>query len=93
VDPIDHVVADVHGVGAVGEDGDLEGVAESGGFEGLVPPAGAFHEGAADVFGRAGIDPILDGLDGVADGGGGVLLFQAVTAKVAPDHGFADGVL
>src|ERR1019366_1612989 len=91
VDPVDHVVADVHGVGAVGEDGDLEGVAESGGFEGLVPPTGAFDEGAADVLGRAGVDPILDGLDGVGDGGGGILFLEAVAAQVALDHGFADG--
>src|ERR1035438_8588956 len=58
---------------------------------GSSPATGAFHEGGAPVFGRAGIDPILDRFDGLADGGGGVLLFEAVAAEVAFDHGFADG--
>jgi hypothetical protein len=69
VDPVDHVVADVHGVGGVGKDGDLEGVLEAGGFEGLIPPACAFDQGFLDVFGSAGIDPVLDGFDSLADGG------------------------
>ena len=80
MDPVDHVVADVHGVGAVGEDVDFEGIAEAGGLERLVPPARAFDEGFADVLGRAGVDPILDGLDGIADGGVGVALLEAMAS-------------
>ena len=91
VHPVDHVVADVHGVGAVGQHGDLEGIAEAGGFEGLVPPARAFDQRLAHVFRRAGVHPIFDGLHGLADGGGGVLLFQAVAAHVALHHRLADG--
>src|ERR1700692_795702 len=40
--PVDHVVADVHRIGAVGKHGDAKGVAKSSGFEGLVTPARAF---------------------------------------------------
>jgi len=36
--PVDHVVADVHRVGAVGQHIDLESVSKSRGFECLVPP-------------------------------------------------------
>ena len=67
VHPVDHVVADVHGVGALGQHGHLEGIAEAGGFEGLVPPACALDQRLADVFGRARVHPVLDGLDGIAD--------------------------
>ena len=42
VHPVDHVVADVHRIGAVGQHVDLERVAEARGFERLVPPRRAF---------------------------------------------------
>ena len=43
VDPLDDVVADVHGVGVGGEDVDAEGAfSPACGLEGLIPPARAF---------------------------------------------------
>ncbi len=91
VDPVDHVVADIHGIGALGQHGDFEGIAEAGGFKGLIPPAGAFEQRVADVLGRARIDPVFDGLHRVADGCGGILLLQAMAVDVAPNHGLTDG--
>ena len=67
VDPVDHVVADVHRIGAVGQHRDLEAVAEAGRFERLVPPARAFDQRLLHVFGRARIDPVLDRLHRIAD--------------------------
>src|ERR1700733_2127697 len=67
MDPLDHVVADVHGVGAGRQDVSLEGAfGPTGGLEGLVPPACAFEERGADGFGCAAIDVVLDGIDGFA---------------------------
>ena len=79
VDPLDHVVAEVHGVGVFGQEFDAEGVFVAGGFEGLVPPAGAFEEGGADGFGRAAIEVIDDGFYGFAEFCGGIFFLQAVT--------------
>ena len=78
--PLDHVIADVHGVGVGGEDVDLEGAfGPAGGLESLVPPACAFEQGGADGLGRAIIDVVLDGRFGLAGGAaGGVFLVEAV---------------
>ena len=70
--PLDHVVANVHGVGAFGEDFDDEGVFEAGGLEGLVPPGCAFDQRGSDGLGRAAVHVVNEGLDGLADGGVGV---------------------
>ena len=80
VDPLDHVVADVHGVGAGGENVDAEGAfGPAGGLEGLIPPASAFEQGGADGFGGAAIDVVLDGSDGFAVGlAGGIFFDEAV---------------
>ena len=64
VDPLDHVVADVHGVGAGGQDVSLEGAfGPACGLEGLVPPACAFEECGADRLGGAAVDVVLDRRD------------------------------
>jgi len=91
VDPLDDVVADVHGVGAGGEDVDAEGVGgPAGGLKGLVPPARAFEQSGADGFGSAAVDVVLDGRDGLAGvGAGGVFLDEAVAEDEAFVEGFA----
>ena len=76
--PLDVVVADVHGIGIGGQHLDAEGVAESGRFERLVPPARTFEQRRADGFGRAGIEVIDDGLHRIAQRCVGILLLQAM---------------
>src|SRR6266851_1631972 len=79
VNPLDDVVADVHGVGVGGEDVDAEGVVPAGSGEGLVPPAGAFEECGADGFGGSTVDVVLDGGYGLAVGlAGGIFFDEAV---------------
>ena len=90
VDPVDHVVADVHRVGAFRQHRNLEAVAETGGFERLVPPARAFDQRLLHVFRRARIHPVLNRLQRVADRGVRILLLQAMTPDVAHLHHVAD---
>src|ERR1700733_1858902 len=80
VDPLDDVVADVHGVGVGGEKVDAEGVfGPAGGLEGLVPPSGSFKQCGADGFGCAAIDVVLDRGYGFAGGlAGGIFFDEAV---------------
>ena len=67
MDPLDHVVANVHGVGVGGEDVSLEGsFSPACGLEGLVPPTSAFQEGGADGLGGTVIDVVLNRNDGFA---------------------------
>ena len=90
--PVDHVVADVHGVGAVGQHVHLEGVAEAGGLEGLVPPAGAFEQRLLHVFRRAGVHPVLDGLrPGSLTAALGSFFSRRWRRTIALHHRFADG--
>ena len=94
MDPLDHVVADVHGVGVGGEDVDALKVPlrPAGGLEGLVPPACAFEESGADGFGGAAIDVVLDGRDGFAVGlAGGIFFDEAVADDELLIERFADG--
>ena len=93
VDPLDHVVADVHGVGVGGEDVSLEGsFGPAGGLEGLVPPACAFEEGGADGLGGAVVDVVLDGGDGFAVCfAGGIFFDEAVADDELLVERFADG--
>ena len=89
--PLDQVVADVHGVGFSGQQLHPEGIAKSGGLECLRPPARTVEERGTDGFGRAGIEVINDRLHRLAQGGGGVALFQSVPRNNALHDGFADG--
>ena len=93
MDPLDHVVADVHGVGAGGEDVDAEGSwRPAGGLEGLIPPARAFEESGADGFGGAAVDVVLDGRDGFAVGlAVGIFLDEAMADDELLIERFADG--
>jgi len=81
VNPLDDVVADVHGVGVGGEDVDAEGAfGPACGLEGLIPPARAFEEGGADGLGGAAVNVVLDGGDGFAAlFAGGIFFDEAVT--------------
>ncbi len=93
MDPLDHVVADVHGVGAGGEDVGAEGAfGPACGLKGLIPPACAFEESGADGFGGAAIDVVLDWGDGFAVGlAGGVFLDEAVADDELLIERLADG--
>ncbi len=92
VDPLDHVVADIHGIGAFGEDFHAEGVLESGGLKGCGPPACAFNEGGADGLGGAAVDVVDDGLYGLGESGGGVALLEAVADEEALVERIAEGL-
>ncbi len=76
VGPVDHAVADVQGVGVLRQQFDAEGVLVAGGLEGLGPPAGALHQGAADRLGRAAVHVEDDGLLHGRDRRGRVGLLQ-----------------
>ncbi len=93
MDPLDHVVADVHGVGVGGEDVNLEGsFSPAGGLEGLVPPACAFEQRGADGFGCAVVDVVLDGRDRFAVGLARWIFFdEAVADDELLVELFADG--
>jgi len=93
VDPLDDVVANVHGVGVGGEDVDAEGVGgPAGGLEGSIPPAGSFEESGADGFGCSAIDVVLDGGEGLAGvGAGGIFFDEAVAEDEALGDVVAEG--
>ena len=90
VHPVDHVVADVHRVGAGRQDVHLERVRESSGVERLTPPARAVEQRLPHVLRRARVHVVLDGLHRVADDGTRICLLQAMAADVAHDHRIAD---
>src|SRR5665213_2045119 len=91
VNPVDHVVADIHGVRSLGQHLHDEGVAEARRRERLLPPSRAFEQSFANVFGRAWVYVITDGGYGIGDHRVGIFLFQTMTADEMPDDGFADG--
>ncbi len=91
VDPLDDVVANIHGVGVGREDADLEGVFEAGSLKSGRPPTGAFDEGGADGLGCAAIDVVDDGVYRLAEGGGGVALDEAVADDELLVEGLAEG--
>ncbi len=80
VDPVDHVVADVHRVGVGRQHVHLEGVTEPGGLECLIPPAGALEQRLPHVFRRAAVHPVLNRDDRLADGGRRVFLLEPMPA-------------
>ena len=82
--PVDHIVAHVHGVCALGEYFYLKGVLIAGGFKCLVPPACPFYEGRADGFGCAAVEVVHDGFYGFAELGFRVFFFQSVAHDKAP---------
>ncbi len=90
VHPVDHVVADVHRIGVGRQHLDLEGVAEAGGFERLVPPHGALDQRLLHVLRRAGIDPVSNRRHRLAHRRGRVLLHQAMAAQIAEHDRLAD---
>ena len=53
VNPLDHVVPGVHGVGVGRKDLHLESVDESSGLEGLIPPPGPLQKGGPHGLGSA----------------------------------------
>ena len=91
VDPLDHVVAQVHGVRVFREDLDPEAVYEARRLVGLVPPAGSLQERGADGLGCARVHVVDDGLHRLAHGRRRVLLLDAVPGDVAPGQGLTQG--
>ena len=78
VDPLDHVVPDVHRVGAFGQQLDPERVLVPRRLEGLVPPSGPVQQRRADRLGRPTVEIVDDRLDRLAHRRGGVLLLESM---------------
>lgn len=76
VHPVDHVVADIHRIGAFRQFPDLKGVFETGRLKGLVPPGGAFDQGLLNNRGRPPVYIVNDRFHGLAEGGGRIFLVQ-----------------
>jgi len=91
VDPLDHVVACVHGIGIGRQDLNLETVDEPGRFEGIVPPPGPFQEGRAKRFRCAWIQVVDDGLNRLASLGRGIPLLHAMPSDVSLLKGLPKG--
>ena len=89
--PLNHVVADVHGVGVFGQQLHLERVAVAGRLEGLVPPRGPFQQGRAHGLGRPPVEVVHQRRHGLTDGRRGVLFAQAVAYQLALHDGLVDG--
>ena len=68
-----------------------DGVLEAGGGEGLVPVFNSLLEPGHPLSGRSGIDVVDDGLDGLGDGGRGILLFEPPAGDVARAFGLVLG--
>ena len=83
VNPLDDVVTNVHRIGVGREHDEPERVAESCGFERLIPPVTPFEQRGTDGFGSSGIEVVDDGLDRVADDRAGIFLDEAVTRDKA----------
>ena len=81
--PVDDVVADVEGMHVLRTHLHPEGVAVARGLEGLVPPARAIEERAANGLGRAGIEVVDDGLHRIGDLRFRIDLGQAMAAEEA----------
>ena len=61
VDPLDHVVADIHGVGVGGQDIDAEGpLRPSRSLERLIPPARTIYESGANWLRRSTVHEVQD---------------------------------
>ena len=86
VHPLDHVVAHVHRVGALGEELDPEGVPEAGRLERLVPPAGPLEDRGANRLRRAAVHVVHDRPDRLAHRRTRVLLLQPVPHDELPDQ-------
>ncbi len=80
VDPVDHVVPDVHGVGVQREELHPEGAPVAGRLEGQVPPRRTLDDRGPDRLRDRPVDVVHDGLHRLADFRRRVLLFQAVSA-------------
>ncbi len=63
MDPVDHVVANIHWIGIRRQDPHLESILESGRFERCAPPRRAFYERAAYRLGDAVVDVVHQRFD------------------------------
>ncbi len=91
VHPVDHVVANVLGVGPGGQLPDLKCVAESGGLEGRIPPARALDQGTFNRFGRASVHVVDDRVDRVTQLGVWIALYEPVSRDQANVHRCSKG--
>ncbi len=90
MDPVDHVVADVHRVRAFRQQLHAEGVAIARGLERLVPPPRPLEERRADRLRGPAIHVVGDRFLRIAHARGRVDLLEAVAPQVALDHRRAD---
>ena len=91
MDPVDHVVAHVHGVRPLGQHLHPEGVDEAGRIEGVGPPPRPLHQGGAHRFGCRAVHIEDDGLLHRRAGGRRVGLFQTEAAAQRLDRPVGQG--
>ena len=78
VGPVDDVVTKIHRIGALGQQLDAEGVDETRGLEGLVPPRRPFQKRRSNGLGHSAVEGVDDGLARLRALGGRILLLQTV---------------
>src|SRR5882724_1803746 len=76
--PLDDVVAEIHGVGALGQQLDPEAALQARAVERLHPEAGALERRASDRLGNAAIDVVDQRIPDRARGIGGVLPLETM---------------
>ena len=89
--PFNDVVANIHGVDPFGQELHLKCVFVPRGGESLIPPGCAIEDSGTYGFGDGAIDVIDDGLDGFADGGGGIFFGETMMRDIALEDGLIDG--
>src|SRR5437762_5638320 len=82
MDPLDHVIADIHGISIGGHYFDAKGVFVTDCFKGLVPPARTLEQGRTNWLRSAAIDVINNWFHRFAYCCAGIFLLQAVTCDV-----------
>ena len=87
--PLDDVIAQIHRIGAFGQQFHVERVFVPGSFKRLIPPARALEKRGADGFRRAPVEVINDGFNGLAHGRAGNFFLKAMAGDVALDDGLA----
>src|SRR5579883_37264 len=83
MDPVDHVVANIHWISAWRKHFNLKGVSISRGFKGLVPPAGAVQQGRTDGLWSSRIEIVDDRFYWIADRSRRIFLLQTMAGDIA----------
>src|SRR2546430_9215315 len=90
MNPLNHVVAEVHGIRAFGHQLDAKRALVAGGLKSLTPPTCPFEKHGTNGFRRTAIQVIHDGLNRLAARGRWIFLLQTMSCREALHDGLAD---